>query len=73
MTIPKEFLDQIEKHLEERQQLYREVDGFWVYQPKAGMGSLDAPVLRAIAAILDRKNRAWNAELDRVFALPPPL
>jgi hypothetical protein len=47
---------------------YREIDGFWVYNPsKGGGGYFDAPFLRILADKLDELNEPWNKHLEEFF------
>ncbi len=51
--------------------MVQEVDGFFVYYPKAGNGALSAWMLRALAAELDRRNAPIEAELDEYCKAHP--
>lgn len=45
-------------------------DGFVYYWP-SGSGALPAVALRALADELDRRNAAWNAEIEAYFEANP--
>lgn len=44
-----------------------EMDGFVYYAPVAGRGHFNAWMLRALADELDRRNAAWEAEIEHYF------
>lgn len=46
-------------------ELFPDVDGYVKYWPKQG-GFLEAHHLRAIADELDRRNKAWDDEVNRM-------
>lgn len=51
------------KNAEERGEFIQGPDGFTVYWPCERHGALRASDLRALAAELDKRNRAWGAQL----------
>ena len=46
-------------------EIYQEVDGFYVYAPAGNKGFLCATSLRIIADELDRLNAPWWAQIER--------
>lgn len=45
-------------------QIYREVDGYFVFAPNDRGGFFDAQSLRAIADYLDQLNKDWDAQIQ---------
>lgn len=45
--------------------IYQEVDGLYVYEPRIGGGCLYAHHLREIADMLDELNGPWQKEIAR--------
>lgn len=45
--------------------IYREVDGFYYYDPPSGGGCFAAHTLRAIADRLDKMNKPWIKRIER--------
>lgn len=68
MNAGDEHRKRIEKSLVARGDLYVEVDGYWVYGPRQICGFVDAEGLRVIADILDEKNAAWHAQMQKDLA-----
>lgn len=58
------------ERLEKSGEIHKEVDGFFVYQPKSGGWLLSAHVLRAIADYLDAKNAEWKKQIETVLKQP---
>ena len=46
-------------------QIYREVDGYYVFVPNLLDGFWEAYVLRAIANLLDKKNEKWDKQVKK--------
>lgn len=53
-------------------EIYKEVDGFYVFQPTLnGGGFWEEWVLKGIASILEERNAAWKEEIDNYFRSQP--
>lgn len=50
--------------------IYREVDGYFVWLPKSMAGSYAAHFLRAIADKLDEMNKEWDEQARRELCGP---
>lgn len=48
---------------DERRQIIKGPDGFYVYWPNDGQSALRASDLRSLAAELDKRNREWGRVL----------
>lgn len=68
MNAGDEHRKRIEECLAERGDLYMEVDGYYVYGPREVRGFNSAEDLRVIAHILDEKNAAWHAQVQKDLA-----
>lgn len=51
-----------------REQFYREVDGYIVWEPVHGKGYLNSHNLRELADELDRLNKEWEEQVRIEFA-----
>lgn len=47
--------------------LYREVDGYFVFQPEPGGGAWSGHVLQAIADKIEELNKPWDLEIQEYF------
>lgn len=46
-------------------EFYREVDGYYVFDPESGSGYWPEWLLRALADELEELNKEWNEQVER--------